>query len=232
MRADRSDLRNRMVRTQIEGRGVRDPRVLRAMRAVPRERFVAPQLREFAEQDSPLEIDEGQTISQPYIVALMTEALELSPSDRVLEIGTGSGYAAAILAEIAEEVDTVERHESLAASARRRLRELGYTNVRVHHGDGTRGLPHRAPFDAIVVTAGGPVVPESLKEQLAPGGRLVIPVGGRDQRLLRFRRVGPGEVEMDDLGAVRFVPLIGEEGWGGDDLGVPEYGDPSSARRT
>ena len=169
--------RNDMIRTQIAGRGVRDPRVLAALVAVPRERFVADELAEFAYEDAPLPIEEGQTISQPYIVALMVAALELRGDERVLEIGTGSGYAAAVLAHLAREVYTVERHEALAEIARRRLAELGCANVHVRHGDGTLGWPEHAPYDAIVVAAGGPDVPATLREQLAIGGRLVMPVG-------------------------------------------------------
>ncbi len=215
MNNDSRDKREQMVRDQIAGRGVRDSAVLEAMRAVPREAFLPPELEEFAYHDTPLPIAEGQTISQPYIVALMTEALQLRPGDRVLEIGTGSGYAAAILGRVASEVYTIERHEELAAVATRRLRELGFHNVRVRHGDGTLGWPEHAPFDAIVVTAGGPKVPRALLEQLAVGGRLVIPVGEEKdlQTLLRVMRTPDGRLVEEDLGGVRFVPLIGAEGW-------------------
>jgi protein-L-isoaspartate(D-aspartate) O-methyltransferase len=204
-----------MVERQIARRGVGDPRVLEAMRAVPRETFLPDSLAELAYDDTPLPIEEEQTISQPYIVALMAEALELEPADRVLEIGAGSGYAAAVLSRIAREVYTVERHESLAGLARERLRRLGYGNVQVLHGDGTLGWPEHAPYDAIVVAAGGPDVPRSLQEQLAPGGRLVIPIGSdpRTQELIRVRRTGPDQWEREDLGAVRFVPLVGAQGW-------------------
>ncbi len=213
-----SDLRNKreeMVRTQIEARGVRDPRVLEAMRAVPRETFVPPELAEFAYNDSPLPIESQQTISQPYIVALMTEALAVKPGDRVLEIGTGSGYAAAVLGRIAREVYTVERHEELARLASHRLRALGFENVHVLHADGTLGWPDHAPFDAIVVAAGGPKIPPALIEQLAIGGRLVIPVGsGKDlQELVRLTRSADGRLHEENLGDVRFVPLIGVQGW-------------------
>jgi protein-L-isoaspartate(D-aspartate) O-methyltransferase len=206
-------LRDRMVRDQIEARGVRDPRVLAAMRRVPREAFVPDPSR--AHADRPLPIGEGQTISQPYIVALMTEALELGPRDRVLEVGTGSGYGAAVLAEIADEVLTIERNPRLAAGAAARLRDLGCANVRVVVGDGSLGWPALAPFDAIVVTAAGPAIPPSLRRQLALGGRLVMPVGGRrrDQRLIRERRRGEHAFERESLGEVAFVPLVGEEGW-------------------
>ena len=209
------DRRERMVSRQIEARGIKDPDVLEAMRKVRREEFVPARLKARAFDDGPLPIAEGQTISQPYIVALMTEALELEPGDKVLEIGTGSGYAAAVLGEVADEVYTIERHGKLAEQARERLEALGYDNVHVKHGDGTLGWIDEAPFDAIVSTAAGPEVPESLESQLVPGGRLVIPVGDRimSQKLLRVRRVDDGEFETEDLGAVRFVPLIGEEGW-------------------
>jgi len=204
-----------MVRAHLAARGIRDPELLAAFRSSPREAFLSPELREFAYQDSPLPIEQGQTISQPYIVALMTAALELSPGDRVLEIGTGSGYAASILAQLAREVYTVERHEELAALAARRLDELGLKNVSVLHGDGSLGWPEHAPFDAIVVAAGGPGVPRALLDQLAPGGRLVMPVGeGRElQKLLRATRQPDGSMASEDLGDVRFVPLVGAQGW-------------------
>ncbi len=204
-----------MIRTQIAARGVRDSRVLAAFATVPRERFVADELAEFAYEDAPLPIDAGQTISQPYIVALMAAALELRGGERVLEIGTGSGYAAAVLAQLASEVYTVERHEALAALARRRVEGLGYRNVHVHHGDGTLGWAEHAPYDAIVVAAGGPDVPATLREQLAIGGRLVMPVGAtaRLQTMVRVRRTGEDTYERETLGECRFVPLVGEEGW-------------------
>lgn len=203
-----------MVERDIARRGVSDPRVLGAMRAVPRERFLADNLAEFAYQDSPLPIEEGQTISQPFIVATMAAAAQLLSDSRVLEIGTGSGYGAAVLSRIASEVWTIERHGFLADQARRRLAELGYDNVVVVHGDGTLGLPEHAPFDAIVVTAGAPVIPETLLEQLVDGGRLIIPVGPdtRGQVLLRIRRDGHDMIE-ESLGPVQFVPLLGEQGW-------------------
>lgn len=214
-RATYDRLRDEMVDRQIRARGVRSEPVLRAMRRVRREGYVPSYLGEFAYEDAPLPIEEEQTISQPYIVGLMVEALELRPGDRVLEIGTGSGYAAAVLAEIAAEVHTIERHERLAATARERLARDGYANVHVRHGDGTLGWPEAAPFDAIVVAAGGPKVPESLRQQLAVGGRLVIPVGdamGR-QQLVRVRRVAAERYETETLAQVRFVPLVGEQGW-------------------
>ena len=208
-------LRHLMAEHQLERRGIRDPLVLEAMRSVPREAFVPPELAEEAYADGPLPIGEGQTISQPYIVALMVEALELRRGERVLEIGAGSGYAAAVLAEIAAEVYTVERHAPLAREARERLRALGYENVQLRVGDGSRGWPEHAPYDAIVVAAGAPEVPEALKEQLAVGGRLVIPVGqGRTlQELLRLRRLSETQYQREELGGVRFVPLVGAEGW-------------------
>jgi protein-L-isoaspartate(D-aspartate) O-methyltransferase len=207
--------REEMVARQIAARGVRSPRVLAAMRRVRREGYVPSYLGEFAYEDSALPIEEEQTISQPYIVAFMIEALDLEPNDRVLEIGTGSGYAAAVLAELCRDVCTIERHERLAKTAAERLRRDGYTNVRVRHGDGTLGWPDAAPFDAIVVAAGGPEVPESLKEQLAIGGRLVIPVGTTIglQELVRVRRTAADRFRTERLGGVRFVPLIGAEGW-------------------
>jgi protein-L-isoaspartate(D-aspartate) O-methyltransferase len=212
-----ADRRRRMVDEQIVARGVADPAVLDAMRAVPREMFVPASAAEFAYEDSPVPIGEEQTISQPYVVALMAEALELTAADRVLEIGAGSGYAAAVLSRIAAEVYAIERHASLADLATSRLKDLGYDNVHVVHGDGTLGLASHAPYDAIVVAAGGPSVPEALRSQLAIGGRLVIPVGTtqRAQELVRVRRIGEHEYRQEELGAVRFVPLIGAQGWVG-----------------
>jgi protein-L-isoaspartate(D-aspartate) O-methyltransferase len=213
--ADFARARESMVESQIAARGIRDPLVLDAMRAVPREAFVPERLRPFAYEDGPLPIGEGQTISQPYIVAVMTEAALLKVGNRALEIGTGSGYGAAVLARIAAEVYTIERLAGLAESARRRLAELGYDNVHVLLGDGTLGWPEHAPYDAIVVTAGGPRVPAALLDQLAIGGRLVMPVGGeaRFQRLVRVRRKGADDYDYEDLEEVAFVPLIGAEGW-------------------
>jgi protein-L-isoaspartate(D-aspartate) O-methyltransferase len=215
MSVDSSGERERMVRAQIAARGIRDEAVLDAFRAVPREMFLPPELREFAYQDSPLPIEQGQTISQPYVVALMTAALELGAGDQALEIGTGSGYAAAVLGRIARRVYTVERHKDLADLAARRLAELGQDNVVVRHGDGSLGWPEHAPYDAIAVAAGGPEVPRALLDQLAPGGRLVMPVGeGRElQKLMRITRQRDGSLASEDLGDVRFVPLIGVQGW-------------------
>jgi protein-L-isoaspartate(D-aspartate) O-methyltransferase len=203
-----------MVSRHLRARGIVDPLVLAAMGKVPREAFVPEHLTEFAYEDSALPIEAGQTISQPYIVARMIELLALKPGDKVLEVGAGSGYAAAVLSRIAREVYAIERHEELATEARERLKALGYTNAEIIFGDGTRGLPTQAPFDAILVSAGGPKVPEALKRQLTIGGRLVIPVG-RDvqQTLLLVRRIGENEFEEEDHGAVTFVPLIGAEGW-------------------
>ena len=204
-----------MVEKQIASRGVVDPRVLDAMRTVPREAFVPASAAEFAYEDMPLAIEEGQTISQPYVVALMAEALQLTPRDRVLEIGAGSGYAAAVLSRVAAEVYAMERRAVLAELARRRIRELGYYNVHILHGDGTLGCAEHAPYDAIVVAAGGPSVPEALRAQIVIGGRLVIPVGAtpQEQELVRVTRTGENEYEQEGLGDVRFVPLIGVQGW-------------------
>lgn len=203
-----------MVDRHIRARGVYDSRVLEALRVVPREAFVPPELADMAYEDRPLPIEAGQTISQPYIVAVMTEALALQPSNRVLEIGTGSGYAAAVLAHVAKQVYTVERHAELADVARERLERLGYSNVEIRCGDGTLGWSEHAPFDAIIVAAGGPEVPPALLDQLALGGRLIIPVGtGRAQELVRVTRTGETEYRREDLGAVQFVPLIGAQGW-------------------
>jgi protein-L-isoaspartate(D-aspartate) O-methyltransferase len=207
-------LRQRMVEAQIARRGVKDERVLAAMRKVPRENFTAPGFEEFAYEDSALPIAEGQTISQPYIVGAMLAGAELEPGDKLLEVGAGSGYAAAVASRIAGQVLAIERHAALTEAAMQRLVALGYTNVTLKTGDGSHGWPQEAPFDAIIVSAGGPSVPDALKQQLAIGGRLVIPVGPADeQRLLRLTRTGPDIFEEDDLGAVRFVKLIGQGGW-------------------
>jgi protein-L-isoaspartate(D-aspartate) O-methyltransferase len=218
-------LRERMVDRQIAARGVRSKLVLDAMRSVPREAFLPESLWEFAYEDSPLPIAEHQTISQPYIVAMMIEALALEGGEKVLEIGTGSGYAAAVLARIAGSVYTVERIGQLAEKSAAKLTELGFQNVHVLHSDGTRGWSDHAPYDAIVVAAGGREVPESLKAQLKVGGRLVIPVGvdRRDQELVRVIRVSEDRYKTEDIADVRFVPLVGEEGW-------PEEG-PVAARK-
>jgi protein-L-isoaspartate(D-aspartate) O-methyltransferase len=214
-RSDFAQRRVEMVDRQIAHRGVRSKLVLRAMKAVPREPFVPEDLWDLAYEDAPLPIAEGQTISQPYIVAMMTEALDLQGGEKVLEIGTGSGYAAAVLSQIAGSVYTVERIGGLAERAARTLAESGYHNVHVLQADGTRGWPEHAPYDAIVVAAGGPEVPESLKSQLKVGGRLVIPVGAdrRLQELVRVTRVSERDYTTEELADVRFVPLVGAEGW-------------------
>jgi protein-L-isoaspartate(D-aspartate) O-methyltransferase len=215
MTADFAKLRKEMVHDHIYARGVRSELVLNAMGKVPREAFLPHNLQEFAYEDAPLPIAEEQTISQPYIVAFMAEALLLAGGEKVLEIGTGSGYAAAVLAEIAADVYSVERIGQLAEKAATTLAEQGYDNVHVLHGDGTRGWPEHAPFDAIVVAAGGPKIPDSLRAQLKIGGRLVIPVGSeiRVQELVRVTRVSESEYKREDLADVRFVPLLGKEGW-------------------
>ncbi len=202
-----------MVKYQIEARGIRDPRVLDAMREIPRHCFVPAPYREAAYRDGPLPIGGGQTISQPYIVALMTELLELGPADRVLEIGTGSGYQSAILAKLVAEVITVERLPEVADYARKNLASLGIKNVDVIVGDGTLGYPGRAPYQGVIITACAPDVPQPLVEQLADGGRLVAPVGSRDfQQLTKLVR-HEGSVERFTYGGVAFVPLIGAFGW-------------------
>jgi len=209
--ADAEEARMRMVREQIQARGLEDPRVLEAVRRVPRHEFVAPRLREQAYDDRPLSIGHGQTISQPYVVAAMTELAAVGPESRVLEVGTGSGYQAALLAELAGEVFTIEIVEPLAERARETLARLGYTNVHVRHGDGYAGWPEEAPFDAIVVTAAPPEVPPALREQLAVGGRLVIPVGRDWQELEVHTRTAEGW-EVREVFPVRFVPMVrGEE---------------------
>ncbi len=207
--------RHRMLDEHLIGRGIADPDVLAAMMLVPREEFVPAHLREFAYDDYPLPIEEGQTISQPYIVAYMTEAAELSAADRVLEIGTGSGYSAAVLSRIAAMVYSVERFGILARGALGRFRKLGYSNIEVLEGDGTLGWPEHAPYNAVVVTAGAPEIPEPLLEQLEVNGRLVIPVGPDPylQTLVRVRRVGVGDYLQEELCGVRFVPLVGVAGW-------------------
>lgn len=204
-----------MVDRQIAGRGVRNPEVLEAMREVPREEFVEEGFANFAYEDSPLPIADGQTISQPYVVALMLEAAKISSGDRVLEVGSGSGYAAAVMSMIADQVYTIERHEKLGRSAGERLSRLGYDNVEVRVGDGTAGWPEAAPFNAVIVAAGAPGPPKALKEQLEFGGRLIIPVGEKmtHQSLLRITRTSATDYEEENLGAVRFVPLVGEQDW-------------------
>ena len=202
-----------MVERQLLQRGMRDERVLAAFGKVPREAFVPADLAEAAYDDHPLPIGESQTISQPYVVALMAEAARIDPGARVLEVGAGSGYAAAILAELAKEVVTIERHGSLATKAREALQRLGYSNVTVIEGDGSLGWQARAPYNAIVVAAGAPAPPESLKDQLADGGRLVIPVSVNSHQDLKVITRRGGTFEEESLGGVRFVPLLGKEGW-------------------
>ena len=202
--------RAKMVETQIAARGVRDPRVLAAMRKVPRHLFVDSPARGEAYEDHPVPIGNNQTISQPYIVALMTELLELPPRARVLEIGTGSGYQSAVLGEIAAEVYSIEILPDLARAASEKLKELGYTNVEVRAGDGYRGWPEQAPFDGIIVTAAPERIPEPLVDQLAVGGRMVIPVGGFFQELKVFTKEKDGKITEKDMIPVRFVPMTGE----------------------
>jgi len=205
-----AEARRRMVAEQISARGVRDAAVLAAMESVPRERFVPEELRDRAFADGPLPIGDGQTISQPYVVAAMVELLGLGPKDRVLEIGTGTGYAAAVLARVAAEVYTVERFASLASQARERLATLGFSNVHVLHGDGTEGWAEHAPYQGILVSAGAPEIPPALREQLAVGGRLVIPVGPSPgyQTLTRVTRAGADDYREELLDFVVFVPLV------------------------
>jgi protein-L-isoaspartate(D-aspartate) O-methyltransferase len=226
--------RELMVQRQIRRRGISDEHLIEAMRRVPRERFVSEGMEEFAYDDTALPIAEGQTISQPFVVALMVAGLELEPGDKALEVGVGSGYAAAVMSRIADRVFGIERHRPLAEGADAVLDALGYDNVRIRAGDGTRGWPEEAPFDAILVSAGGPSVPQALKQQLAIGGRLVVPVGEQhgDQRLMRIVRRDRETYEEKDLAAVRFVPLIGEDGWEDPDAPRPlpaaiaEHGEP------
>jgi protein-L-isoaspartate(D-aspartate) O-methyltransferase len=205
------DARERMVHDQIAARGVRDQRVLAAMRIVARHLFVPPSMVPYAYRDSPLPIGNDQTISQPYIVAFMTEALKLKPSDRVLEIGTGSGYQAAVLSELCREVYSIEIVEPLGKQAAARLEGLGYQNIHLRIGDGYRGWPEQAPFDAIIVTAAPEQIPPALLDQLANGGRMVLPVGGKEQVLVRVRRTQK-QYTVENLFPVMFVPMVKEEG--------------------
>jgi protein-L-isoaspartate(D-aspartate) O-methyltransferase len=211
VRQEFPERRQAMVASQLAARGIRDDRVLDAMRTVPREAFVPEHLRESAYADSPLPIGAGQTISQPHVVAFMIEVLALKGGEKVLEIGAGSGYAAAVLGQIAGQVYAIERIRELAERARDTLRNLGYHNVQVRHGDGTRGWPEQAPFDAIAVAAGATEVPQALKQQLKTGGRAIIPVGlsVHFQQLKRITRVSQNDYTEEDLIPVRFVPLIG-----------------------
>lgn len=207
--------REHLIENELRVQGIESEAVLQAMRSVPREEFVSNKMRQYAYRNAPLPIGYGQTISQPLIVATMTEALKLAPHERVLEIGAGSGYEAAVLAQIAREIFTVERHRELANTSRERLKRLGYDNVHVLHADGTRGWSEEAPFHAVIVAAGSPCVPPKLLQQLAIGGRLVIPVGEKKdmQILTRVIRLRDDTFEYEEMGAVRFVPLIGETGW-------------------
>jgi len=227
---DAQDARERMIRTDIAARGVRDSAVLAALGEVPRERFVESGFEDQAYEDAPLPIGEGQTISQPYVVAAMLEAARISPHDRVLEIGAGSGYAAAVASRMAHDVFAIERHASLVRSAQRRFDALGYDNIHLRSGDGSRGWAEAAPFDAIVVSAGAPAAPAALKEQLAIGGRMLIPVGpvSGQQELLRITRESATRYREEALGGVMFVPLIGAEGWDENRLRHPS----ASAART
>ncbi|MGH9773837.1 MAG: protein-L-isoaspartate(D-aspartate) O-methyltransferase [Candidatus Acidiferrales bacterium] len=206
-------LRRAMVEEQLRRRGIRDERVLRAMATVPRHEFVSAEMQFAAYGDQPLAIGLGQTISQPYMVAAMAAALELEGSERVLEVGAGSGYQAAVLALLAREVIAVEFHDALADAARERLARLGYRNVRIEAGDGTLGFAASAPYDAILVTAAAPAIPPPLVEQLAENGRLVIPVGASEQQELRRLRKRDGKISDDVLLDCRFVPLLGRHGW-------------------
>ena len=224
--------RKRMVEVQLSQRGIRDPHVLAAMGKVPRERFVQEGLEEFAYEDAALPIEQEQTISQPYNVAAMIEAAEVQPGDHVLEVGAGSGYAAAVIGQIAESVIAMERHPALGKLAAARIAALGYDNVEIRIGDGTEGASAEGPFDAILVAAGGPDVPSVLKQQLKVGGQLVIPVGEADeQKLCKVSRITKDGFEEENLGAVRFVPLIGTEGWREDGSRAASNHVPGAARR-
>lgn len=203
-----SSLRRQMVDSQLRQRGIADERVLAAMERVPRHEFAPERYRDQAYEDHPLPIGEGQTISQPYIVAIMLDALKLSPTDKVLEIGTGSGYVTALLAELTARVISIERHESLAESARALLAALGYSNVNVVTGDGTQGFPEAAPYDAIVVSAAAADMPRALITQLGEGGRMIIPVGSEDSQQLRLVRMENGQPNVEFRELCRFVPLI------------------------
>jgi protein-L-isoaspartate(D-aspartate) O-methyltransferase len=209
-----SRLREKMVDQQIRGRHIRDPRVLSAMRTIPRHRFVPSDQQSRAYEDHPLPIPSGQTISQPYIVAYMLQALALQGSEKVLEIGTGSGYQAALLAHLTREVHSVERHEQLALNAAEVLNGLGITNVWVHHGDGSNGWAQNAPYDSIIVAASAPVVPQPLLQQLNDSGRLILPVGVAWGQILQLWKRHGDKFDYDELVPVAFVPLIGEHGWG------------------
>lgn len=210
--------RERMVREQLLSRDIRDERVLEAMHQVPRHLFVTPENRHLAYADGPLPIGSGQTISQPYIVALMSQLLKLEGDETVLEIGTGSGYQSAVLSHLAVEVHTIELHESLAKKAQATLEELGLTNVHVHIGDGSKGWPEAAPYEGIIVTAAAPQVPRPLFDQLDEGGRLVLPVGSRGGQYLERWTRQDAEFKREQIAPVAFVPLFGEHGWEGTEL--------------
>lgn len=210
----RDQERKHMVATQLIPRGIKDPHVLDAMLSVPRHYFVPTELQKYAYDDNPLPIEEGQTISQPFIVALMIQMAGVHKQANVLEIGTGSGYAAAVLGNICQHLVTIERLPGLAASAQKKLEELGYKNIICRVGDGSLGVDDLAPYDSILVAAGAPIVPGKLKEQLAIGGILVIPVGNTaSQQLKRIKRVSENDFTEESVEGVRFVPLIGEQGW-------------------
>ena len=209
--------REAMVERQLRRRGITEPDILDAFRAVPREAFISDEHAHLAYGDHPLPIEAKQTISQPYIVALMIQAAAIKPGDRVLEVGAGSGYAAAIISRIAEKVIAIERQHELVEIARERMRRLGFGNVEIVEGDGTKGWRDEAPYDAILAAASGSHVPRALIEQLAPNGRIVMPIGdpGRVQELIKVTKEEDGILKQESLGGVRFVPLIGEEGWDG-----------------
>lgn len=205
--------RERMVAEQLSARGIHSGRVLAAMASIPRQAFVARQFWNEAYEDHPIPIGEGQTISQPYIVAAMLESLSVAPGDRVLEVGSGTGYQAALLGHLAHTVVSIERQPQLAEDARSNLAMLGYSNVEVITGDGSLGYPPRAPYDRIIVAAASPALPRGLFAQLAEGGRMIVPVGNRDAQVLRLVRKIKGEPHVSDLEACRFVPLLGESGF-------------------
>ena len=207
-------LRQLMVKNQIERRGIRDKRVLDAFQTTPRHLFVPSEYQNLAYHDRPLPIGDGQTISQPYIVALMTELIQPQPDQIILEIGTGSGYQAAILSHLVKEVFSIERHPSLIQQAAKQIKTLGYTNVHLIHGDGSQGLPDEAPFDAILITAAAPQIPNILLNQLKDQGKLIAPIGERfSQTLVRCTKQTDGSITKEDVSAVSFVPLRGKHGW-------------------
>ena len=212
---DQSAEREAMVERQLKRRGITETQILDAFRAVPREEFIGDEYAHLAYGDHPLPIEANQTISQPYIVALMIQAAKIGPGDKVLEVGSGSGYAAAVISRIAGSVIGIEQQHDLVEVSRERLRRLGYDNVEIVEGDGTKGCPGKAPFSAILAAASGSHVPKPLVEQLAPGGRIVMPIGdpGWVQKLVKVTKREDGSLQQSTLGDVRFVPLIGEEGW-------------------